>query len=250
MIAMTPSEKPWHEKEEFWEDNPFPEKIIERAENEVSRLIELVDANEDMKVLDLCCGVGRHSIEFAKRGYDVTGVDKTGHYLQDARQRAKEEGADIEFVKDDMRDFKRNEKFDIVINLFTSFGYFEEEEENVKVLENVYESLKTDGKFILDVMGKEIIARIFIEKDWNEFEGDFKLMERSIEKDWSWLNNRRIKITDEGVKEYNVSHWLYSAKELKDMLKNVGFSSVDVYGGFDGRDYDEEADRLVVVGKK
>ncbi|MFO7792973.1 MAG: methyltransferase domain-containing protein [Candidatus Saliniplasma sp.] len=247
---MTPVENPWHENEGFWKDNPFPGKMVKRAQKEVNKLVELADLDEGLKVLDLCCGVGRHSLEFAERGFDVTGVDKTEHYLKEARKRAGEEGLEIEFIQDDMREYKKDEKFDLVINLFTSFGYFEEEKENMKVLENVYDSLKTGGKFILDVMGKEIIARIFEEKDWNELEDGFKILERSIEKDWSWLNNRRIRITDEGVKEYNVSHWLYSAKELKDMLKDVGFSSVEVYGGYDGRDYDEEANRLVVVGKK
>ncbi|MEF8874572.1 MAG: hypothetical protein V5A88_07890, partial [Candidatus Thermoplasmatota archaeon] len=78
----------------------------------------------------------------------------------------------------------------------------------------------------------------------------FKLEERTVDKDWSWMEVRRILITDQGQKEYNLSHWVYSAKELKDMLKRVGFSSVEVYGNYEGEPYDEEANRLVILGVK
>lgn len=84
-----------------------------------------------------------------------------------------------------MRDFKREEDFHVVLNLFTSFGFFEDEEENIEVLKNVFESLRPEGKFILDVMGKEIIARIFKERDWHETDEGFKFEERTVKKDWS-----------------------------------------------------------------
>lgn len=149
-----------------------------------------------------------------------------------------------------MREFKRGEEFDVVLNIFTSFGFFEDERENMKVLENVYESLKSGGKFVLDVMGKEIMARIFKEKDWHETEDGFVLMERNVERDWTWLNNRMIKIEDDGIEEVEFSHWLYTSKELKNMLKDVGFESVVSYGGYDGKPYDKDSERLVVIGQK
>jgi len=247
---MKPEEKPWYEDEEFWKDSPFNIDHIERAPKEIDKIESLADLDPGMKILDLCCGVGRHSIELAKRGYEVTGVDITEHYLEKGKKKAEEEELDIEFVKEDMREFKREEGFDVVLNLFTSFGFFEDEEENRKVLENVYESLRPNGKFIIDVMGKEILARIFKEKDWSERDNRFMLEERSVEKDWSWMKTRRILITEEGKKEYNISHWVYSAKELKDMLKEAGFSSIEAYGNYEGELYDEEADRLIVIGEK
>jgi len=244
------SEKPWYEDEEFWKDSPFNIDQIERAPREIDKIESLVDLNSDMKILDLCCGVARHSIELAKRGYDVTGVDLTEHYLEKAKKKAEEEELDIEFVKEDMRDFRREEGFDVVFNLFTSFGFFEDEDENMRVLENVYESLRPSGRFILDVMGKEILARIFKEKDWSETDNGFTLEKRSVDKGWSWMETRRILITEQGKKEYKISHWVYSAKELKNMLKRVGFSSVEVYGNYEGDPYDEKAERLIVIGKK
>ncbi|MFW6083556.1 MAG: class I SAM-dependent methyltransferase [Thermoplasmatota archaeon] len=243
---MGDEEKQWYEQEEFWKKYP----VQKEGTKEIEDIIELLDLNPSMDVLDLCCGYGRHSIELAKRGFNVTGVDLTEHYLEHAKKRAEEEDLDIEFVHDDMREFKRDEEFDVTLNLFTSFGYFEDESENVKVLENVYESLKPHGKFVLDVMGKEIIARIFKEKDWKETEDGFVLMERSVERDWTWLKNRRIEIKDGDKTEIEFSHWLYTAKELKEMLEEVGFESVESYGSYDGKPYNENAERLVVIAMK
>ena len=250
MTSSGKMKKPWHENEEFWNNFTLDEKSLEMASEDVELLIELAELKPSMKVLDLCCGVGRHSVELAKRKFEVTGVDTNKNYLNIANSRAKEENMKIEFVKEDMRDFKRKEKFDAVINLFTSFGYFEDEEENINVLQNVFESLKPGGKFILDVMGKEIIAHIFKEKDWIEKNGSYRLFQRSVELDWSWLNNRWIDIVDGEVNEFEFSHWLYSAKELKDMLKGVGFTSVAIYGNFQGIAYNESANRLVAIGVK
>jgi len=99
-------------------------------------------------------------------------------------------------------------------------------------------------------MGKEILARIFKEKDWSETDNGFTLEKRSVDKGWSWMETRRILINEEGKKDYKVSHWVYSAKELKDMLKQVGFSSIEVYGNYEGEPYDEKAQRLIVIGEK
>ena len=83
-------EEPWHEKDEFWESYPFSDKIIEHAGEEVEQLVELAGLEEGTDLLDLCCGVGRHSIEFAKRGYHVTGVDRTKQYLLKGKKRVEE----------------------------------------------------------------------------------------------------------------------------------------------------------------
>ncbi len=248
---MSSDEIPWYEDEEFWKMYPlFTDKKLKEAGEEVEKIISLADLDSDIKVLDLCCGIGRHSIVFADRGYDVTAVDITEHYLERAREKGEEKSVEIEFIKEDMRKFKREGEFDIVLNLFTSFGYFEDNDENLQVLKNVYKSLKPNGKFILDVLGKEVIARIFKGKEWKEINGDIWLFERNIKKDWSRFEDNMMKVVNGDVKEFNTSHWLYSAKELKDMLEGVGFTSLDVYGNYDGKPYDEEADRLVVLAEK
>src|SRR5204863_7756432 len=135
---------------------------------EVDQLTKLLDLDSPAKVLDLCCGLGRHSLELARRGFDVTGVDRTGVYLRRAQKQADSEGLKIEFVQEDMRQFCRPEAFDLTLNLFTSFGYFESPAEDRRVLVNVHKSLQPGGRLVMDMMGKEIIARVFRERDWRE----------------------------------------------------------------------------------
>ena len=149
--------KAWHEDDHFWEQTApfqFDERRWAAASKEVEQALALLQLKEGAAVLDLCCGPGRHSLELARRGFKVTGVDRTARFLEEARRRAEAEGLAIEFVQDDMRTFHRPGTFDAAINLFTPFGYFDDPEEDHRVLENIYASLKPHGKLLLDVMGK------------------------------------------------------------------------------------------------
>jgi len=120
-------------------------------------------------VLDLCCGPGRHSVEFAKRGFHVTGVDTSDYLLERARERAEEFKVQIEWVKDDMRHFRRHAAFELACILFTSFGYFEDDDENLQVARTVHESLRPGGVLITDVIGKERLARNWRDSSSSEF---------------------------------------------------------------------------------
>src|SRR5438309_10412659 len=159
--------KSWYQDDHFWkvvEPILFGEKRVANAATEVDHLTKLLTLQPPAKVLDLCCGLGRHSLELARRGFDVTGVDSTGVYLRRAQKQAQAENLNVEFVQEDMRQFCRPETFDITLNLFTSFGYFESPAEDRRVLVNVHKSLKSGGRLVLDLMGKEIIARVFRER--------------------------------------------------------------------------------------
>lgn len=244
----------WHDQDEFWETHMktmFSEERIERTHNQVSALIALLDIKPDDAILDLCCGVGRHSLEFARRGFEVTGVDRTQHYLEIAGKQADEEKLDVNFIEADMREFQKESSYDVILSMFTSFGYFEDPQDQFRVLSNMYASLKHGGRVLFDLLGKEKLARVFREKDWHRTEEGFKLEERKISKDWSWVDSTWILITNEGeVNEWSVSHWVYSAAEMKTMLKSVGFSEHEVYGSLAGTPYDHEANRLIIIGKK
>jgi ubiquinone/menaquinone biosynthesis C-methylase UbiE len=245
--------KTWHENDDFWETMApriFGAPSWEAAPIEVDRVIALVGIEPGAKVLDLCCGPGRHSLELAHRGYHMTGVDRTDAYLKQAREKAEAGGLSIEFVQDDMRLFCRPDSFDAVLNLFTSFGYFEDPAENQHVLANAYRSLKMGGRLIMEMMGKEILARIFEERGWWEQEGVTYLEERKIIDGWTRIENRWIKLQGQVRHEFTLSHWLYSAAELTTMPKEAGFSAVDVYGDSEGAPYDHTAKRLVALAHK
>jgi SAM-dependent methyltransferase len=206
-------------------------------------------------VLDMPCGPGRHSLELARRGFRVTGVDRTVAYLDTARQKAAAEGLDgvaqVEWIKADMRDFRLPERFDAAINLFTSFGYFEDPAEDRQVAANFFASLRPGGRLLMDMMGKEVLARVFREQDWEEEEdGTLFLEERKITRNWGWIENRWIAIRGERRVEFRLGHRLYSAVELTALLTEVGFIDLSVYGSLAGDPYDHTARRLVVLAHK
>lgn len=242
----------WHEQDAFWETMPmFSDQQWEMAPAEVSAVISLLSIAPGAAVLDLPCGVGRHSLELVRQGYRVTGVDRTAAYLQTARERAATDGLEVELVQADMREFVRPGAFDAAINLYTSFGYFEDPAQDRQVLQNFYQSLKPGGGLVMDMMGKEVLARIFLPCDWRELsDGTLFLQERRVSRDWTWMNNRWIVVKDGQQKEFTVSHRIYDGAGLRAMLLEAGFEVVVLHGDLMGSPYDTEARRLVAVARK
>lgn len=243
----------WYEQDDFWKTWApfmFSKERWEDAPDEVNNLIALLAIKPNSSVLDLCCGPGRHALEFARRGFSVTGVDRTKRYLEEARKRAEKEKLKLELVQKDMRRFRRPGKFDAALNLFTSFGFFEDQKDDQLMASNVYDSLKDGGVFVIDIIGKEILARIFRERDWQERDGAIMLEERTVSKDWTWMENRWILIKDGQTLEFRFSHRPYSAAELTRLLADSGFAETEVYGSLAGTPYDHQAKRLVVVARK
>jgi SAM-dependent methyltransferase len=243
----------WHDSDEFWQSMApfmFSESSWENAPVQVDQLVSLLQLAPGSKVLDCPCGPGRHTLELARRGFDVTGVDRTATYLEEARRRAEGEKLAPELLQADMRQFSRPESFDVALSLFTSFGYFDDPAENELVLRNYHRSLKSGGVLLMEMSGKEVIARIYQRHDWHENEGTLFLEERNVASDWRRMESRWILIKDGRVKEARFSHWLYSAGELGKMLSDAGFGQVEFYGDLEGAAYDHEAKRLVAVARK
>ena len=245
--------KIWYEQDTFWKKWApflFAKERWENAPEEVANLLSLLKITPGASVLDLCCGPGRHSLELARRGFSVVGVDRTQIYLEQARKQAETEKLKAKFIQEDMRRFYRPDTFDAVINLFTSFGYFEDAKDDELVIKNIYRSLKDGGVFLIDTMGKEVLARIFRERDWQEIDGAIMLEERKISKNWNWIENRWIMLKDGKAEEFKLALRMYSAVELTMLLSNSGFNTIEVYGDLAGAPYDHKAKRLVVVAHK
>ena len=202
------------------------------------------------KVLDLCCGLGRISSELARMGFSVTGVDITESFLNAAKEDAKYENLNIEYIKSDAREFVRPGYFDTIVNLYISFGYFEDQDDDLKVLRNVYESLKKGGAFIIETLGKEIAVRDFIEAEWFERAGATLLTEYEHVDSWTFLKNRWIIIKDNKRLEKTFVQRLYSASELRALLQKAGFETITIYGDWDETPYDQHANKLIVVCNK
>lgn len=243
----------WHESDEFWETFApimFGEDRWGVVPYEIDQVVARFGLHPGDEILDLCCGPGRHSLEMARRGLKVTGVDRTLSYLDKALQAAREEGLAIDFIHADMRQFLRPSTYHAVMLMFTSFGYFEDPAENLTVLQNAHASLKKDGSLLIEMMGKEVLARIFQPRSWSEKDGWFFLEERKLGKAWSWIENRWVIICGSERKEFEISHWLYSAAELGSMLEECGFDRVEFFGSLEGVPYDHKANRLIAVAHK
>ena len=250
----SPTHDDWFADESFWETTfpfMFPESRIAAAEEEVGQLVALAQCGGGA-ALDLACGPGRHAVALASRGFAVTGVDRSDFLLGHARERAQRTGGGqkIEWVREDMRAFVRPGTYDLAISLFTSFGFFRDDDDNFKVLANVAASLKPGGSFVLDVLGKERLARIFTPTVSREIPTGVVVHRHSIVDDWCRISNEWILVEGDRSKTFRFSHWLYSARELRDMFARAGFSATRVYGSLAGTPYDADALRLVVVGVK
>ncbi len=243
----------WFQDETFWQElYPFlfPARRFAAAAEEVEQVRKLVGIGKG-NVLDLACGPGRHAVEFAQVGFSVTGVDMSPYLLGLARDKAKELGVQVEWVQDDMRSFSRENEYDLVVNLFSSFGYFATPDDDAQVLGNVYKSLKSGGIFIMDLIGKELLARVFQPTLSSELEDGRVLVQRQkIINDWEQVENQWILLQGENNRKFSFKMRLYSARELRTLLLQSGFQNVTVFGGLEGSAYDSTAGRLVLVAGK
>jgi len=243
----------WFEDEGLWSSTyrfMFPATSFDQAVEHADQIADLSGVHNGA-LLDLCCGPGRYAVPLALRGFSVTGVDRTSFLLDRARDYAVEKGAAIEWVLEDMRHFIRADSFDLAINMFTSFGYFDDPAENMGVLRNVHASLKRQGVFMIDVAGKEILARIFESTGSKELQDDSLIVQRRrVTDDWSRMENEWLIIRDGSTRTLRLRHWIYSGRELREMLEAAGFSSVTIHGDLDGSPYNQLAKRLVAVARK
>lgn len=246
------NEPSWHDSDAFWEVMEaalFSPARLSVAAADIDAAIRLLKLTEGAHVLDMCTGPGRHAIELARRGFRVTGVDRTRRYLERARLYADQAGVSVEFVEGDMRRFVRPSAFDIAINMYTSFGYFLDERENTQAARNLARSLRPGGTALFELVGREVVAATFRERWWEELEDGICLEERKIAADWEWIESRWILIRGGKKQEFQLKHWLYSGSELRKLLLDAGFADVRLYGALDGRPYDRDAKRLVAVAQ-
>ena len=243
----------WFEDESLWRATypfTFSEQRFAMAEEEVNRIIALVEFH-GTSVLDLCCGPGRHAVVLAKRGYAVTAVDRSKFLLRKAKERTKAAGARVEFIQEDMRNFSRRGAYDLALNFFTSFGYFNDREDDIKVLRNIYASLKPAGVCLFEMMSKEWLARHLLATSSMEApDGTLRVERHEIFDDWSRIRNEWIFIKQGRAKTFKFHHTIYSGQELKDRLHQVGFKRVKLFGDLDGNEYGANARRLVAAAWK
>jgi SAM-dependent methyltransferase len=242
----------WFENETLWRElypYVFPMERLAAAQGQVARLLALAGVSAGA-VLDLCCGPGRHAVEFARRGFTVTGVDRSRYLLERARASADAAGTKVEWVLDDMREFQRPSAFDLACNLFTSFGYFAREEDNLLVLRNVRESLRDGGTFVMDMVGREYMQHQGMKGRRTGFaDGAVLFQQARVCDDWTRMEGEWTLVKNGNSRCYRIEHHLYSGPDLRECLLSCGFDEVRLYGDLQGSPYGPEALRLVAVAR-
>jgi D-alanine-D-alanine ligase len=197
---------------------------------EIDRVARILHLGPDEKILDLCCGQGRHTLELARRGYNAEGLDQSHYLIQRARSTAKREGLQVRFREGDARRLPyRTDTYDVVLVLGNSFGYFDSVEEDLRILTELRRILKPWGRVLLDVADGEYLKGHFQPRSWEWIDRTmFVCRERSLSLDEQRLISREV-ITDVNkgvVADQFYAERLYTPEALQRLLERAGFSSI------------------------
>ncbi|MFA6434567.1 MAG: class I SAM-dependent methyltransferase [Elusimicrobiales bacterium] len=240
----------WHKdffRNSFY--NPASPAAVAKAPMEVDFILKQLRLRKGARLLDLCCGPARHSILLAKKGLAVTGYDYSADYLKEASAKAKKAGVKLTLVRGDMRRLDFNGGFDAVINLFTSFGYFQRFSEDLKTLKGAARALKPGGFFLIDLIHGDFLRKNFRARTWGKAEdGSYTLEETELSGDgihsaWTVIKKGR-------VSEKSFFTRLYSKNRLSSALRQAGLKPVKFWGGFHGEKLTDGTDRLIALAVK
>lgn len=240
--------KKWYHK---WFNSPFYHVLYNRrnqveAEFFIDNLCNFLNPAPESKLLDIACGRGRHSIYLNKKGYDVIGIDLSAANIEYAKQFENEK---LHFYKHDMRKLLHINYFDLGLNLFTSFGYFESEKEHVKALKVFNRTLKKDGLLVLDFFNTEKIIKSLHTHETKTVEGiDFNIHKQLV----------AGKIIKSISFNYKNKHYEF-AEEVKALTRPdfermfiaSNFTVLNTFGNYKLEEFDEQSsDRLIFVCRK
>lgn len=231
-----------------WFENWFDENYLklyshrntEDAEKQINLIINTLNPDKHETILDLGCGEGRHCIIFKDRGFNIKGIDLSETLINSGKN--KEPELDIEVG--DIREIKG--KFSIILSLFTSFGYFQRDYENMKALNSISNALKHAGWFWIDFLNPEFLkSRLVPESEKTLHDGTRVTEMRRIE------NGLVIKdIIFETGETYIEKIKLFTKEQLETMLEKSGIATTGVFGSYLGEPWNKSSERTIIYGKK
>jgi SAM-dependent methyltransferase len=223
----------------------YDQTLAERTPVEIDRLETLLQLRPPRRILDLPCGQGRHAIELARRGYEVTGMDISPFLIEVARERAQAAGVQVHWLTGDMRQPIPDGKFDLILNLFTSFGYFADDDDDQQVLAAAASMLAPGGRFVLEVINGERVMANFEERGWFTV-GQSAVMEaRSLDRPSQRMVVERTVSTPPDTETSSHTLRLYTGSQLEAAMRGAGFGRVDIHGDWSGESL--QRDRSIVI---
>lgn len=242
------AEKKWYEE---WFNSPYYHLLYanrseDEARNFVTRLVEKLDLQPKCKVLDVACGKGRHSKNLAALGLDVTGIDLSTNSIEAARQCEHEY---LHFAVWDMRYPFKEAYFDVVFNIFSSFGYFDDPADDQRVVHAFATDLKAGGLLVFDYLNgewavKQMKSREIINRGEMQFHIQKRVENGFIKKKIEFLANGEDYSYEEQLK-------LISRARIKEMLAEAGLEVLHTYGDYELHDFEPgSSPRIIVIAKK
>jgi len=239
---------------EDWFNSPYYFKLYnnrneQEAKSFLDALLREIKLPKGSNVLDIACGKGRHSLTLAVKGHNVLGIDISENSINEARKKSK---TGLQFMVHDMREllpFEYNGWFKCAVNLFTSFGYFENDEDNGKVMRMVRQALAPDGIFVLDFFNTSKVTKHLVKEEIKSVNGIFFFIAREF--DGRWIN-KTISFEDDGKPhEYTERVRALYHKDFMELFSAAGLKLVQTFGDYDMSEYYEaESERMIFVVKK
>jgi ubiquinone/menaquinone biosynthesis C-methylase UbiE len=230
------------------------------TEKEVKTVVKATRVRPPAAILDLACGTGRHSMALARLGFAVTGLDYSRDFLREARADARKAKLPVAFVRGDMRDLRDHfqpKRFDLVVSLFNSFGYFAKRSDDRRVLREVHRVLKPGGAFVINTLHASGVAerlRTPMERGSeplpNVFMIDRARYDRRKEEtssEWIIVDVRRPKAR---ILRQSFRQNVYSHAELKRMLRAAGFRVERVWGMLSGRRFQRQSWHQTILARR
>ncbi len=229
----------------------YPHRDTAEAQRQVEFLLQTISGlNPGTRVLDLCCGAGRHSRLLAEKGFRVVGVDLSAALLA----RANEDGRPYHLARGDMRRLPFGPVFGLVANFFTSFGYFSTDAENQRILESIGSVLQPGGRFIIDYLNPDQVEASLVPESLTRLPGGSDVRQRRRVDQENRRVEKDILIREPGGTEraFRESVRLYTREEMAGMIKQTGLELDAVHGDFaaDAAPFGPASPRMILIGRK
>ena len=239
--------KEWFASDEYLD--VYKHRDTGDAKSIISLILKNISIPNKAKILDAACGAGRHAIALAQKGYRLTAFDLSEPLIEKAESISNELKLNIDFFNADMRTVDFNDRFSLILNLFTSFGYFDTDDENFRFLTDSKKWLLPKGYFILDYLNMNYIIENHVPQTVKATENKKIIENRSFSD--GRINKEIIIHNGTKVETFNESVKLYSLEQISTVANKAGLTIDKIFGDYKGGEFDEElSERLIIIFKK